>query len=120
MTRLLALGLAVTLAAVACKRAPERYYAVCVEMPDPDASEARRGIEWWGTLVWWDCVAPDLYVHHDASPPVDHPRACGWYDGHDLVWVCGPVFDVVRHEWGHVLGYGDSEFGVMASGDWED
>ena len=95
---------------------PAQPVRVCIEMPTlADNDEAWRAIQWWHESVEHDCSAGAITVHAGTVPP-DSPDACGWTDGAQIVWVCAPVFDVVRHEFGHILGYEDAPDGVMASG----
>jgi hypothetical protein len=108
------------LAAVAlagCKTQRKEPVVVCLDLPtEADNAEARRGIEWWHEPVVYDCAADSIRVHQGEAP-ASHPQAYGWFDGTQIVWVAGPVFAIVRHEFGHALGYDDSSSGVMACGE---
>ena len=89
---------------------------MCLDLPTTvDNDDAKRAILWWGEPVAFDC-APGAIVVHQGPAPASAPAACGWFDGQQVVWTCGPVFAVVQHEAGHVFGYGDTRDGVMGSG----
>jgi hypothetical protein len=97
---------------------------VCVEMQLQDADDARRGIEWWGEEVEWVC--PARITIREAAPGETTIRdtAFAWNDGIAIVWARGDVYRTVRHEFGHVLGYGEQHdvpgvsglSGAMSSG----
>lgn len=103
--------------ALGCSKPDSTLRRVCLEMPTAaDNAEAMRGIDWWGSRVEYSCDPPAIRVHA-GPPPFQVDSALGYTDRTtEIVWVRGPVFWVVRHEWGHVLGYDDSASGVMASG----
>jgi hypothetical protein len=89
---------------------------MCLALPTQvDNDDARRAIEWWHEPVTFDCGVGSIQVRQGPAPSWA-PAACGWNDGTQIVWTCGPIFAVVRHEFGHTLGYGDTLDGVMGSG----
>lgn len=102
------LSVAVLLAWPGCRSEHHAQHTVCLQLPTAaDNAEAMRGVAWWGEPTVFACPG-DVVAHRGDAPP-GHPLAYGWTDGSEIVWVMGPVYEVVRHEYGHVLGYGDSD-----------
>jgi hypothetical protein len=97
------------------KKEPFKY--ICIEFTsNDDISEIKRGIEWWNSPIEYQCNDISIIIRSGQAPP-DKPMAYGWYDGKQIVWVKGDIFKIIQHEWGHVLGYEDSSYGVMSCGE---
>ena len=97
---------------IASDEAPVR---VCITLPQGEAQEAWRAVRSWDTPTVWvlrDCAVAIVRA------PAPRPDVLGFSHREVLhvtvgvVW--GDVYEIVRHEWGHVLGLPDSA-GVMAS-----
>lgn len=85
-----------------------REYSVCLQLGSDEYNEqARKGIDWWGERVRYECGPQAIPVIHSGPLP-QSSFACGWYDGSAIAWIQGSIYVVVRHEFGHFLGYGDS------------
>jgi hypothetical protein len=92
---------------------------VCVALANAeDDQEAIRGIRWWGEPFELACdVTTTNWVAVGPAPALA-PNSLAWSDdgGVHIWYVAGPVTWVIRHEWGHVLGFVDTDEGVMACG----
>lgn len=86
---------------------------VCIQ-PDVEFEPAVRAIEWWGEPFVLAC--PGEFTVQRGGAPGEKPFAAGWTDyDRKIVVGAGDTFTIVRHEWGHVLGYGHSLGSAMSS-----
>lgn len=98
---------AIALLALGCGTSG-REYSVCLQLGSDEYNEqARRGIDWWGERVTYECGPQSIDVIQ-SDPLPQSPFAMGWFDGETIGWIRGPIYPVVRHEAGHMLGFGDS------------
>ena len=93
-----------------------KNYDVCLMLNHTDNINAKNGIDWWKENITYTCPATITVKYAGEYETTIRNKACGWNDGTTITWKCGDIYTVVRHEFGHILGYGDSPFGVMSSG----
>jgi hypothetical protein len=109
-----------------CSRHSSKQYTVCLNLnTESDNTEAKRGIDWWHESITYSCdpqssdagINTNLFITVKVGTLESNGFAMGYTDSvSEIVWIKGNIFTIVRHEFGHVLGYKDSAYGVMYSG----
>jgi hypothetical protein len=108
--------LACTLFLVSCNHKRAIPIKVCINLAtELDNNDAKRGIDWWKENVQYTCDDSEVFIINGEAPSIA-PDALGWTSVNTITYVKGPIFQVIRHEFGHILGFSDSEQGVMSCG----